>query len=299
MVLHRVLHRPDPLFPSELHASRFDEMCGWLRRWFNVLPLEEAVFRWVGQTLPARALAITFDDGYADNYEVALPILERHRLTATFFVTTGFLDGGRMWNDTIIEAIRSSSVPRLGLSDLNLTGIGELDVRDIKAKQAAISAILPMVKYLPADRRQWIVDGIAGRSGAVLPNDLMMRPEQVRALHQAGMTIGAHTVNHPILAGLSDEDARFEMNHSKEVLEDLLGVRVGLFAYPNGKPGRDYTPAHAAMVQDLGFDAAFSTAWGAAGAVSNRYELPRFTPWDQTRIRFGLRMWRNLHTGAH
>jgi peptidoglycan/xylan/chitin deacetylase (PgdA/CDA1 family) len=106
LIFHRILAAPDALLPDELDAARFDAVCGWLRRWFNVLPLDEAVRQLAAGDLAARALSITFDDGYADNHNVALPILARHGMCATFFVATGFLDGGRMFNDTLIEAVR-------------------------------------------------------------------------------------------------------------------------------------------------------------------------------------------------
>jgi len=106
LVFHRVLPEPDPLFPNEVDAQRFDALLGWVKDWFSVLPLEEAVERLQRNRLPERAAAITFDDGYADNYAVALPILQRQGLSAMFFIATGFLNGGRMFNDTAIETVR-------------------------------------------------------------------------------------------------------------------------------------------------------------------------------------------------
>ncbi|MCU0943281.1 MAG: polysaccharide deacetylase family protein, partial [Hydrogenophaga sp.] len=104
LIFHRVLAQPDPLFPGVPDVRRFDEVCRWLARWFRVMPLDEAVRALKRGNLPARAAAITFDDGYADNHDQALPVLRAHGLPATFFVATGFLDGGRMWNDTLIES---------------------------------------------------------------------------------------------------------------------------------------------------------------------------------------------------
>jgi peptidoglycan/xylan/chitin deacetylase (PgdA/CDA1 family) len=108
------------------------------------------------------------------------------------------------------------------------------------------------------------------------------------------MVIGAHTVNHPILAELDDAAAQREMRAGREGLEGLLDERVRLFAYPNGRPGVDYSPANVGAVRAAGFDAAFSTAWGAARRGCDMAQLPRFTPWDRTRVRFGLRMADNL-----
>jgi hypothetical protein len=93
---------------------------------------------------------------------------------------------------------------------------------------------------------------------------------------------------------LDDAAARSEIGRSREELQGWLKEPVTLFAYPNGKPGEDYGERDAAMVKALGFSAAVSTRWGAARRGSNPFELPRFTPWDATRMRFGLRLARNL-----
>jgi peptidoglycan/xylan/chitin deacetylase (PgdA/CDA1 family) len=118
----------------------------------------------------------------------------------------------------------------------------------------------------------------------------MMTSDQVRALHAAGMEIGAHTVTHPILAEVTDERARHEIAVSRSRLQAIIGAPVRLFAYPNGIPRRDYYAEHAALARELGFDAAVSTAWGAARAGDDPYQIPRFTPWDRADWRFGLRI---------
>ncbi len=276
-IFHRVLPTPDPLFPDEMHASRFDELCGWLAAWFNVLPLDAAAVHLAAGTLPARAACITFDDGYADNYHIALPILQRHGLTATFFIATGFLDGGRMWNDTIIETVRQRS-----------------DVPTMADKQATITTLINQIKYLPVAERVSVTEALAQKAQVQLPDDLMMTSAEVKAMHQAGMQIGAHTVSHPILARLTADEARQQIGDSKRFLEELLGECVGLFAYPNGKPGEDYSPATVEVVRSLGFDAAVSTQWGASRFGDDLLQIKRFVPWDKTRLRFGIRLLRNL-----
>jgi peptidoglycan/xylan/chitin deacetylase (PgdA/CDA1 family) len=291
LIFHRVLPQPDPVFPGEVDAVQFDSMMGWVKSWFNVLPLDEAVRRLKTSTLPARAAAITFDDGYEDNYSVALPILQRHGLTATFFIATGFLDGGRMWNDTVIESVRGGPSTELDLSSI---GLGSHPTATPAKKREAIAAIIRQLKYLPMQERLERTEKLAACAGVRPPNDLMMTSDQVRAMRRAGMQIGAHTVSHPILARLDAQEAKREILGSKIFLEDLLEERVGLFAYPNGKPGVDYLPEHALMARDLGFDAAVSTAWGAAKAGADPFQVPRFTPWDRSQLRFGIRLLRSL-----
>jgi peptidoglycan/xylan/chitin deacetylase (PgdA/CDA1 family) len=286
-IFHRVFPAPDVLMPDEPDIKRFDEIMGWLASWFNVLPLDEAIARLKNGDLPQRAAAITFDDGYADNLTCAVPILKKHGLSATFFIATGYLDGGRMWNDTLIESVRLTTLPTL---DATRFGLGNLPFASIENKRSAIDKLILAIKHLPAAARHEAVEFVRENCSCVLPNDLMLTTPQLRELRAAGMGIGAHTISHPILATLDEPAARQEIAASRDRLEALLGERVGLFAYPNGKLGADYTARHAAIVKSLGFDAAVATNWGICSQGSDPYQLPRFTPWDKTRLRFGLRM---------
>ncbi len=297
LIFHRVLRQPDPLMPGEVDAVVFDRICGWLAQLFKVLPLDQAVGHLQRNTLPSRALAITFDDGYADNHDVALPILQRHGLCATFYVSTGFLDGGRMWNDTVIETVRRCSRPALVLADVPVDGLPDLPplpLGDAVQRRAAIHALLGALKYKQPAERLCLVQAIAAHAATGLPDNLMMRSEQVRALHEAGMLIGAHTVSHPILAVLDPMAARDEIDRSRQRLEAITGQRVAHFAYPNGVPGRDFSDQTVQIVRELGFDSAVTTGWGAARHGADLLQLPRFTPWDRSRGRFGLRLARNL-----
>ncbi|MDI4631697.1 polysaccharide deacetylase family protein [Pelomonas sp. V22] len=297
LIFHRVLDQPDPLFPGEIDRQAFDAICGWLRDWFQVLPLDEAMARLQRGDLPARAAAITFDDGYADNEAIALPILQKHGLPATFYIATAYLNGGRMWNDSVIESIRLCPEATLDLTGTPAAALGQLDLGSIEARRAAIGAVLSATKYLePGERQEW-AGALQQRSHAQLPKNLMMSSEQVRALRRAGMLIGAHTMNHPILARLSEAEAETEIAEGRDALEQLIGEPVRHFAYPNGKPVQDYDAASVAIVKRLGFDSAVSTAWGAASAATDLHQVPRFSPWDRSRGKFGLRLLKNLMAG--
>ena len=296
LILHRVRPAIDPLFPNEVHADRFDRLCAWVSGWFNVLPLDQAVERLRGGTLPARALAITFDDGYADNHDTALPILQRHGLCATVFIATGFIGGGRMWNDTVIESVRRSPLPVLDLQGTLAAALGCLALGSMAQRRTAIAQIIGDIKYLPAAERDAWVQAVAERSSAALPDNLMMSAPQIQALHRAGMQIGAHTVSHPILARLPRAAAEREIADSKQALEALLGEPVPLFAYPNGRPADDYTDDSVDIVRRVGFRAAVTTARGAAHARTDLLQIPRFCPWDQRPLAFATRMASNLWT---
>lgn len=293
LIFHRVLDAPDPLFPDEVDRRRFDEIAGWLARWFNVLPLGDAVQRLVAGTLPSRAAAITFDDGYADNWTNAVPILQRHGLSATFFIATGFLNGGRMWNDTIIESVRRTNATTLDLSQF---GCGAWSIEGAEAKRAAIGRLLTRVKHLPFSQRDEVVRFVPAVCGVELPTDLMMTDDQVVQMVASGMEVGAHTRSHPILTRLDDDLAAEEILASRQYLSTLLSRDIDLFAYPNGRQGDDFDARHVRMVRELGFRAAVATNPGAATGEAHLYRLPRFTPWDRSRVRFGVRIAFNLRT---
>jgi peptidoglycan/xylan/chitin deacetylase (PgdA/CDA1 family) len=294
LIFHRVVPQADPLFPAEVDAKRFEDICRWVSRWFNVLPLSTAAQQLRERRLPARPLVITFDDGYADNHDIALPILQRHGLPASFFVATGFLNGGRMWNDTIVEAIRLTAADNWDLGSVGLPGLARVPLHSVADKRAAIKQVIGACKYLPAAARAQAVAEITRVAAVALPDDLMMRSEQVQQLHRAGMEVGGHTVNHPILARLPLDDARQEIVSGKQGLEAMLQSPVTTFAYPNGRPGQDYQPEHVELARAAGFTTAVSTSQGAAAAHSDTLQLPRYTPWDQAPWSFALRMARNL-----
>lgn len=285
LLYHRVLDEPDPLRPSEPDIVRFDNQMRWIKRFFNVLDLADAVNKLQINQLPSRALCITFDDGYKDNYQNALPILEKHGLTATFFIATGFLNNGIMWNDTVIESLRNTTHKQLDLCDY---GLGCFDIGHNRVE--SLNKVINGLKYLSFDERAKVVVDLPANLGVPEPDGLMMNAEQIIALHKQGMGIGGHTINHPILSKLNVQQAERELEGGKQDLEEIIGERISLFAYPNGKPGQDYQQDHIDMMKGVGFEAAVSTAWGVASEKSDLYQLPRFTPWDRSISKYLLRL---------
>ena len=290
LIYHRVPAEHDALLPGEPHAAVFDWQMREMAEHFRVVPLHEAIERLREGRLEPRSACITFDDGYADNATVARPILSRHGLTATFFITTGTLDGGRMWNDSLIEAVRCADSGTLDLADC---GLGKHSITDVASRRAAVDALIGAVKYQPSRERSAVVARVVERAPRKLDDALMMTSEQVRGLAHSGMQIGAHTVTHSLLRDLGDDEALGEIDGSRSRLRDILGTDVGVFAYPNGKPGRDYGARDVAIVRKLGFAGAVSTAWGAGSVRSDPLQVPRFTPWDRTPKRFVLRLMHN------
>ena len=287
---HRVHAERDPINPGEVDAETFSWQMKLISRNFTVLNVGEAALLLKQGKLPERSLCVTFDDGYADNVEVALPILQHYSVPTTFFIATGYLDGGMMWNDTVIESVRKTPSDHIDLSERKL---GKYNLNNWNERHTAYSEIIKKIKHLPQVERQELVEWLSSFiTDAELP-ELMMTCDQVRYLHECGMEIGGHTVSHPILSCISDEQAEQEIADGKKRLEVITQSTINVFAYPNGKPGQDYLPKHINIVERLGFNAAVSTEWGVSTINTDRNQLRRFTPWDKTPSRFMLRLLRN------
>jgi peptidoglycan/xylan/chitin deacetylase (PgdA/CDA1 family) len=286
LIFHRVLDKPDPLRASEPDAKRFAQIIDWIATRFTPLSLPEGVERLQNGTLPDGAVCLTFDDGYEDNLTVAAPICRRRAVPFTLFVASGYLDGGIMWNDLVIESVRRAQAEFIDLTDM---GYGRHPVPDNQARAALIDSLLSSWKYLPFARREHLAREVAARYAPKIPSP-MLSSEQVRRLASDGIEIGGHTLSHPILTLTEDSTAMHEIAQNKRDLEGLLGRSLTFFAYPNGAPQKDFTDAHARMVRSAGYAAALTTESGVSCPTTDPFRLPRFTPWDRSALRFSVRL---------
>ena len=290
MTFHRVLPERDLLNFSEPTGEQFEALLETWARWFNFVPLAQGVRMLRNRQLGRRTACITFDDGYMNNFEVAAPILQKLGLPATFFIATSFSDGGMMFNDKIAAVFRQASGESL---DLSFCGMGVWPVATAKSKRESSSAAIQKIKHFAYSKREALADAMVVGANATIETQPMMTRPQVQQLAKMGFEIGAHTVTHPILRELSDEDAEREIRRSRVELQTLTGQAVEMFAYPNGQPGKDYDLRHTKMVKDAGFIGAVSTITGAATASSDLYQIPRFTPWHGTTLNIGVQFLRN------
>ncbi len=302
---HQVVLQSESSAPVEMDSERFAAQLSWLKSACNVLPLREANRLRVQGKLPRRAVVITFDDGYANNAEVALPLLKQAGLPATFFVCSEYLRGGRMWNDAVIDCVGSMSRDHVAgleaiVPDVKLLGLSSRMQSAAYTPESVASSVVGCFKYLPAAQRTEAVDSFVKLVG--LDNghpNIMMSPGQLRQLRDAGMEIGGHTVNHPILASLPYNEVLKEVSENKQWLEECLDQKVISFAYPNGKPNVDYTAESRRAVQQAGFEIAVTTAPGVSTAQTDRLQLPRFTPWDRSRQKFLTRLLLNTQKRSY
>ncbi len=281
LMYHQVLPGEDIMRPFEITATHFEQQMHWISENFQPVDLIEGILATLEDRLPAGAIAVSFDDGYENNLSVALPILDRYRIPATFFIASDYLDGGIMWNDAVLEMFRLVSLGTLDLSHLSL-GVYSI-TKDVERFPAALT-VLKQLRHLPFKERSQKVFALT--QGYALPTGLMMSPPQVKSLHDAGMVIGGHTLSHPILTKVSRDEAWYQIHRNKEVLESIIDAPIHCFAYPNGKPNQDYDQAIRAMVEAAGYSVAVSTSIGTGTAQTHPFEFPRYTPWRRHKWGF-------------
>ncbi|NMP33053.1 polysaccharide deacetylase family protein [Thalassotalea sp. M1531] len=290
LIYHQVLEQAEPMHPSEPDKVRFRWQMKLLRDHYNPLSLSQATRLLKEGNLPANSVCVTFDDGYLNNLEVALPILKEFDIPATVFVATRFSEGGNMWNDRLIDLVGNQTLSTIDLSVLNLS-IENLG--NWQARNQLVKKLIPMIKHKDYQERQRIVDRLYKANHVEESPAKMMTPAQVKELAEAGVEIGAHTVDHPILKSQTVNEQKQQIEESKQTIEEWIGQSVAGFAYPNGQPNNDYTEETVEQVKQASYNYAVSTRWGISTPESDMLQLNRFTPWDRTPTKFHLRLTRN------
>lgn len=254
--------------------ARFEDHLRYLGANYAVVSLPEAVATLRdGGTLPPNAVAITFDDGYADNLEAARA-LHRHGMSATFYITAGCMSGGEpFWPAELramVSALRSSPLR------LQVNGkIMEFPVLTASDRLASVRRITRLFKSHPIPVREDLRRQLREVAGSEATSSVMLTWDDIREMHRLGMTIGAHTLTHPNLPSAGLADATIEIVGSKARLEREVGAEITMFSYPNGGAERYYTPELQAIVREAGYAAA-ATSWnGFAGPASDPYALER------------------------
>jgi peptidoglycan/xylan/chitin deacetylase (PgdA/CDA1 family) len=240
----------------------------------------DEVPRLLAENDPSRPfLAVTFDDGYRDTLEQALPVLRRHGAPATVFVTPGFADRTTsLWWTDLEDAIAASSEIRCNLGDGPVT----LAWRDDAGRQGAFDRLYWALRNGPEARLRSVIAGLARDAGIdplATVDRLCLDWDGIRELAADPLiTIGAHTMTHPMLAKHDDATARAEVEQSRAVIEREIGRAVRHLAYPVGDP-TSAGPREFTVAADLRFATAVTTRPGMLFAEHSRYltALPRLS----------------------
>jgi peptidoglycan/xylan/chitin deacetylase (PgdA/CDA1 family) len=226
---------------KHMPVSEFDRQMAWLAGHASVLPLRELAERLARRAvLPSRAVAVTFDDSFKNVHDVALPVLRRYGVPATFFVTSGFVGSNRrFWVDRIEHWINRTSCGRLDLmiGDTPFAvpiGTREQRIEAVSRIKQVLKNVRPVVRESACAALQQAA-GVAD-SGDDVDNYANMRADDVARLDAPpAYEVGGHTVNHEILSYLDAPSLQYEVRECQRQLRDVIGRPVDLFSYPEGQ----------------------------------------------------------------
>lgn len=296
LLFHKIPTEFNTLESSELDLQGFEKILDYTQRIFRILPLEEALISLKKGNLPPRSACITFDDGYSDWAMGAVPVLEKNNAHATFFITTGQFNGSALWNERILSAIANTKKEVL---DFKKFGLPDFTLANLKQKELAIQQLNDYIKYQEPDIKNSLLKELEAQLDVKDMQSPFMSKEDVRLIHSKGFGIGAHSETHPILTSCEDWVAYREIAASKEELSSLIRAPINSFAYPNGVPGRDFGLEHIAMLKKAGYMYGLTTHRGAATKETSCWEIPRFTPWDHSRLSIDWQFARNFRTAPY
>jgi peptidoglycan/xylan/chitin deacetylase (PgdA/CDA1 family) len=236
------------------------------------------------RSLPQRALAITFDDGYWDNYEHAYPLLKSAGIPATIFVTSEQVDSERefWWDDLERLLLLPQQLPehlRISVGDQEY----EWRLDSVEQRRCVHQAIHNLLRPLDADTRDEVLDGLANWVGLEQSGRsdyrAMTTGELIELAQSKCVDIGGHTMSHPVLSTLSAEAQYGEIIGGRQRLESIIGRRVSTFAYPYGA-SQDFTDETAEIVREAGFQSACTTIPGSIEAGDDQFRLRRCPVFD-------------------
>jgi peptidoglycan/xylan/chitin deacetylase (PgdA/CDA1 family) len=235
--------------------------------------------------LPNKVAVITFDDGYKDNYTYAFPILKKYNVPATIFLTTGYLNNGKLfWFDLVRYILWNTK-----LKQIELDNYGIISLNTVRIKKKSINKFGEYLKKIPDEKKNYLIKRIIKISKLNIPHnlgkDIILTWEEVKEMNQSGIDFGAHTLTHPILTRISKKKAMYEIIQSKKEIEKRLGKEVTTFCYPNGDY-YDFNTDIIEIVKESGFICAVSSISRKNPSKKDLYSLGRISPWNYDSFKY-------------
>jgi len=266
----------------------------WLKRAATIVDLTTALDTLAaGERLPRRAVAITFDDGYRDNLELAVPMLESLDVPATFFLAPRLLSRDvAPWWEVLSRVLRTTRHQRA-------TAGGEtFELTDGQSRQR----LFDLLKSWDNDSRQSMVLELVeslddDHAAPAWDHDLLLDWSGARQLVARGFAIGSHSLEHRILANERPDVQLADLRDSKHLLEEGLGVEVRVLAYPNGRRA-DFTRVTEDAARQAGYDYAVTTIGGRNVTTTPRLELRRWVMYPERGVKGFGALLAGLRRGA-
>jgi peptidoglycan/xylan/chitin deacetylase (PgdA/CDA1 family) len=307
LVYHRIAKDPIDNWGLSVSPERFKEQLEVLRRTRRPVSLDNFVRDLFAGTLSSDAVAITFDDGYADNLVAGKPLLTAADIPATVFLATGYLNQPvEFWWDELSRLMLTGT----GTQNLQLeidgkavnVGLGAgrpprnrwwFPSATLRTRRTALTQVWELMRRVGDEERHQAMNAIRSQltdEDKRVERGRAMTSEEVDALTSGGLvSIGAHTISHPLLTALPAADQRQEITQSKSACEALIGRPVTGFAYPFGASDSNARKA----VSDANFAYACSTRHAPASPSSDAFALPRIQicNWNGDSFQRALHRW--------
>lgn len=260
----------------------FSREIAYFKRHFQILSMDEVVNRMKsGKEFERPSIAITFDDGYLDNYTLAYPILKKHEVPATIYLTTGLVgtpDG--IWTEQIGTAFLETKKDQFHFS--SVLGDETIPIRTEEEKKQASTKVSETLKLIPDDERRELIEKlfekleVSDKVGRHVGKRMMLNWDEVQEMRKDGMTIGSHSHTHPILSQMPIQKAKDEILNSKMVVEKNVPMRVKHFSFPNGRE-EDFSEELRDYCREIGFESVCSVVYGP-------YDASKKDPFSLKRV---------------
>jgi len=286
LMYHRIADPPIDPRGTAVSPGRFAEQLQILKESFTPISLADLVIALRSGPIPRRAVAVTFDDGYVNTFTEAGPLLASIGIPATVYVSTGYLGSSRaFWWD---ELDRVLLMPEYVPAQIRVQVNGRewtWPTQEPGQRWLVCDALHRLMRVSNSQERENVLDSLIQWSGLEKDGWADCRPmtptELVQLTSDGLLTLGAHTVSHPVLSALSAEDQQAEILRNLQQLEALVGKKVDTFAYPYGTVD-EFDEASVEIVRTAGFLAACTAIQGVVEAGSDPHQLRRFAVlnWD-------------------
>jgi peptidoglycan/xylan/chitin deacetylase (PgdA/CDA1 family) len=254
---------PGGTAPGALSTEAIRAQFDYLRRHYRVVPLRQIAEQLSSPNgLGSRTVALTIDDGRRDFHDFMFPLLQEFKFPATFFVVSSFIRGEDwIWTDKVLWLAEQPNPPAA-------LAKGELD-----------QMFRSLSRMRPEARNSQIQELAAG-AGTAIPREAPRKYapcswSELREMTASGLVeIGSHTVTHPTLSSISDEESWQELTSSRSQIEEGVGARPESFCFPNGMPG-DFRSTQVQQVADAGYRCSVVASFGLVDHHADRFRLPR------------------------
>jgi len=260
-----------------ISCKDFENQILHLKKNYNLISLEQAVDCIKShKQLPENSVAVTFDDGYKDNYTQALSILKKYSVPVTIFLSVGAIEENKpIWFDVVANSFDITKQKFIDLSKFNLkkyTLISE-DNRFL-AKNETISFAKKLQKYDRENLIEYLLNELEVERKDISSDGEMLNWEEIKEMRDEGISFGSHGVSHSILTRIPKEELTYEIEASKQIIEKRMGISIKFFAYPNGQ-ARDFNESIAQMLKKSDYEAGFTLLKGSNNGASDMFALRR------------------------